>query len=302
MSWLFSRALVEASSAANCSAGEPSAQLSSTPMPQAFLWRDKTTDAWRRFRSGMTCEPSTADHGKALLTSFLVAFHVRTSARRARAKASKARALASGEKWRGSLARYDRDSSSWRTLQCSLLAGSELFSATWPRWGSMRSGECSERPILVRRTFETVSGFLPTPTATDFGSNRGGQAGRTGPIRYSLMTMARKNKWPTPKARDWKRNSGNRNSPDLPTAVKWATPTVHGNYNRKGASKNSGDGLATQVAATEPAGGPLNPTWVEWLMGWPLGWTDCAQSATGRFLEWQRLHGDYSHGEQDSND
>ena len=21
-------------------------------------------------------------------------------------------------------------------------------------------------------------------------------------------------------------------------------------------------------------GGKLNPTWVEWLMGWPLGWTD----------------------------
>ena len=22
------------------------------------------------------------------------------------------------------------------------------------------------------------------------------------------------------------------------------------------------------------AGGQLNPTWVEWLMGWPIGWTD----------------------------
>lgn len=31
----------------------------------------------------------------------------------------------------------------------------------------------------------------------------------------------------------------------------------------KGASRSSGDGLATQV------GGPLNPTWVEWLMGYP---------------------------------
>ena len=47
------------------------------------------------------------------------------------------------------------------------------------------------------------------------------------------------------------------------------TPTIAGNYNRKGASPTSGDGLATAV------GGQLNPTWVEWLMGWPLGWSDC---------------------------
>ncbi len=25
---------------------------------------------------------------------------------------------------------------------------------------------------------------------------------------------------------------------------------------------------------SETAGGMLNPTWVEWLMDWPLGWTD----------------------------
>jgi hypothetical protein len=26
--------------------------------------------------------------------------------------------------------------------------------------------------------------------------------------------------------------------------------------------------------------GQLNPTWVEWLMGFPLGWTDCQDSET----------------------
>lgn len=28
------------------------------------------------------------------------------------------------------------------------------------------------------------------------------------------------------------------------------------------------------VSETEPAGGSLNPDWVEWLMGLPIGWTD----------------------------
>lgn len=32
--------------------------------------------------------------------------------------------------------------------------------------------------------------------------------------------------------------------------------------------------LATSV------GGQLNPTWVEWLMGFPLGWTDLNASET----------------------
>jgi hypothetical protein len=81
----------------------------------------------------------------------------------------------------------------------------------------------------------------------------------------------------------------------------WATPTVCGNYNRKGASKTSGDGLATQVrmwptpvardyrspgrsrlertgskagdCLPQVVGGQLNPKWVEWLMGFPAEWT-----------------------------
>jgi DNA (cytosine-5)-methyltransferase 1 len=128
------------------------------------------------------------------------------------------------------------------------------------------------------------------------------------------------------------------------------TPTVCGNYNRKGASKASGDGLATWAAkfptpnardwkgppgkgcqdrggrssslpahvakhakqaplgaaglvtatgpfSVDPTGGTLNPTWVEWLMGWPLGWSelhessDSSASATGKFQQWLRSHG-----------
>jgi hypothetical protein len=38
-------------------------------------------------------------------------------------------------------------------------------------------------------------------------------------------------------------------------------------------------------------GGRLNPTWVEWLMGWPLGWTDLRPLETDRFQQWQQQHG-----------
>lgn len=89
------------------------------------------------------------------------------------------------------------------------------------------------------------------------------------------------------------------------------TPTVNGNNNQRGASAKSGDGLATKVNAMLPTPkasdsklsgaygtrghqhdvikknlkgvafqrdwqGQLNPDWVELLMGFPVGWTDCA--------------------------
>jgi hypothetical protein len=41
----------------------------------------------------------------------------------------------------------------------------------------------------------------------------------------------------------------------------------------------------------EVVGGQLNPTWVEWLMGWPLGWTDLKPLAMDKFQQWRCLHG-----------
>ena len=43
----------------------------------------------------------------------------------------------------------------------------------------------------------------------------------------------------------------------------------------------------------KPLGGQLNPDWVEWLMGWPIGWTDLKPLAMGRFQLWLQQHGEY---------
>ena len=71
-------------------------------------------------------------------------------------------------------------------------------------------------------------------------------------------------------------------SPPLAVAVRgcgvpdalWPTPSVCGNDNAVGASPTSGDGLATaaRAAGAQPSH-RLNPSWVETLMGWPVGWT-----------------------------
>ena len=65
------------------------------------------------------------------------------------------------------------------------------------------------------------------------------------------------------------------------------TPTAH---NAKEYASPS-EWTRNEPTLATHAGGPLNPTWVEWLMGWPLGWTDLKPLATARFREWLRQHG-----------
>jgi hypothetical protein len=58
---------------------------------------------------------------------------------------------------------------------------------------------------------------------------------------------------------------------DLQTAVKyWPTPTAH---NAKEGAYPSEYNRNTPTLAAQ-AGGALNPMWVEWLMGFPLGHTE----------------------------
>ena len=38
--------------------------------------------------------------------------------------------------------------------------------------------------------------------------------------------------------------------------------------------ENALDSGATRIVVAVEGGGKLNPTWVEWLMGFPLAWTD----------------------------
>lgn len=42
---------------------------------------------------------------------------------------------------------------------------------------------------------------------------------------------------------------------------------------------------------SEVIGGHLNPDWVEWLMGWPIGWTASEPSEMAKFQQWLRSHG-----------
>ena len=177
----------------------------------------------------------------------------------------------------------------------------------------------------------------PTPTANSYGSCQGGAAGREGQRnRPSLQTMARKGLLPTPTASlgdgrgipshsvaQERYSSGRRNLDDAVSL--WPTPIssdARGSSGRPGPGKQvqlvdavrfgtplardwkSGKASAETKAGnsrplSEQVGGQLNPTWVEWLMGWPLGWTGCAPSETGRSRSRSRSRGECSEGRSD---
>jgi hypothetical protein len=37
--------------------------------------------------------------------------------------------------------------------------------------------------------------------------------------------------------------------------------------------------------------GHLNPEWLEWFMGWPMGWTGLEPLEMGKYREWLQSHG-----------
>jgi hypothetical protein len=128
---------------------------------------------------------------------------------------------------------------------------------------AMRSGGRPSKSYLV-----------PTPRA-EFDS--GGHRGRTDTL-HSFVKM-----WPTPGANDAeKRGNIDATNPrnGLPGAVKlFPTPSAGDNRDRgcmKMPAIQRRAALGKQLnlsMVVDPDSGALNADWVEWLMGFPTGWT-----------------------------
>lgn len=166
MSYTYLRDAGEESSAESYSAIEQSAPWRSNHTAAACYCNGSATESCHASQSGMTCEPSTELRGVESPMSSAAAFRAKTSQLLGVAQESAENGLDCGPKCAGSLARYNPQSRSWKTRQCSLFGGLESFSETWPRWGSMRSGEFWARATPERRTNGNESGCWPTPTKT----------------------------------------------------------------------------------------------------------------------------------------
>lgn len=212
-----------------------------------------------------TCEPLR--HGgedDLALISYAEASRASLSASPGRASRRRI-AGGSGQPSRTSFATYDPATRSWRTFQDCLDGDSVTYSETWPPSGMTRNGTAFRRSSSVPPIYATESGLWPTPRPCS--GERSSGANRTEFYRKF---------WPTPNATDYKgpstRSPGKErpsSNDDLPTRVSRMLPTP---------TANCWDGL--QSHGVNVVTGQLNPTWVEWLMGYPAGWTDCEDSAT----------------------
>ena len=70
-------------------------------------------------------------------------------------------------------------------------------------------------------------------------------------------------------------------TPNATDADKWSNQSQ---------AEREAKGQVVRLGHQLEAGGSLNPTWVEWLMGWPLGWTDLEPLETDKFQGWQQSH------------
>jgi len=168
---------------------------------------------------------------------------------------------------------YDPDTHCWRTLQATLVSDSDRYSQTWPRSGMTQDGIAYQLPPSAPRTSAIAYSLSQhvrtwhTPTKT---ANQDSPSMETkqkiGPNSDGL--------WPTPTTGDHATRYAQGGMPLGMAARLWPTPDASPHKYRL-----QGDTQASR-SLNALAGGKLNPAWVEWLMGFPEGWTDLEHSET----------------------
>jgi hypothetical protein len=289
MSWHFLQEQEDVSSEAICWDGEQFAPSSGPTTLGAYCLPVSEMASSPDSLSGTTCRPSMETPGAGASMLSPVGSHARTSAQPARAQGSPESDPGCGRTWPASSAKYDPASRSWRTAQCSLFEVLGSCLETFPRWGIMRDGEFWELPTPERHTSGTESGLWPTIRAQD--GERGGRGDLIQAVRGNENSHFRM--WQTPVADDAvDRAAGKFNSrgePKLSAQVKFPTPLT-----RDWKSGTGADHGAHSPPLSSVVGGQLNPDWTEWLMGWPIGWTDLKPLETDKFQQWQQQHSAFS--------
>ena len=167
------------------------------------------------------------------------------------------------------LADYDPDTQSWKMFgDISLWEGARSLEALPPS-GMTVNGNLYQLPRRVRRTLENECLLLPTPTAVTRPMEGNVRLYRA-QVEAGQMTEAEANAILGKSVWDAQGK--------LPARFPTMSASGMGNTGSQQMLQSLVEnGLLTDLEKrqmTAGNGGKLNPTWVEWLMGFPLGWTD----------------------------
>ena len=273
-------------------------------------YKGRKKDISNLFQSSVTLDSSMEGFGKDMLTWYLEDFLAKTSALLVKEKELLESDQDSGKKCTESSKKLNHDTSSLKTHQCYALEDYRQSSKTLPIYGSMQNGYVLELGKLELGINEIESGYWRTPTATEGQRGQGQiiEAVKTGnhisktgrKIQITLDAQARvfhdKNRWATPttmdslptksekalhkeatQARKGRSKPANLRDQVHPEQMRlwnkfqnFPTPTARiWKDNGKSPSELARNSKTLSVVA----GGKLNPDWVEWLMGFPIGWT-----------------------------
>jgi hypothetical protein len=281
--------------------------------------------AWQRVTflkllSGLTLPPSTVEAGAASWIASLRATRASPTASPESEPAPPTIASLSTRCFASST-KAGRFVSSAKTSLGTPTGNSPPLSDHWKQWATALRQESSARPKLAPATAATDCSSWPTPRTITGGpetAQRKQELGRLESGGGDLQSAALAANWSTPRASDGEKGGPNMSfgagGTPLPTqAAAWPTPAA-----RDGKGANSAEHVTTTgtgrrhlgqlpnfvehcfsppAPATQdgPKSSPvrrvLNPRFVEWLMGWPIGWTDCEPVATGSSAWLQRARG-----------
>lgn len=209
-------------------------------------------------------------------------------------------------------ASYDPDSRLWKMFQASLFQDiSEPSWETWPKAGMTRAGVFYPQPKWERRINEIGSGlFVPTPTVSDTSAGESRLRGDYERYRgmdlatyaaVSSMQVLHTQKWPTPRTTGLNGGSGSRQliqaqlDAGIITEVEATIMAEIKMFPTPRANKTDGySSPGYGLTLSQAVGGKLNPTWVDWLMGFPTEWTALRPLEMPKFRLWLQQHGVYS--------
>lgn len=234
--------------------------------------------------SGAIYLPSTANSIEDWLTSLRLGSHVKDFQPPEKGLARKTKEIC-GPIRSASYAKWDQDLRFWKIPQISFLSDILAQSlGNFTKLGSMRNGKLSEPMKSEHRTKEKDSGYWRTPDT--------GAGGTSGLLKQGIKKREN-GQMIQIRLVDQVFNPNLRQNGGIKTRPKYTTPTATmAERSKKFLSGADRVPNPAEVARIESGkSGQLNPLWVEWLMGWPIGWTSTKPLEMAKFHEWLSKHG-----------